>query len=526
VPLTTASEIIGAALALGAEKVKGVSDAELDLVATAVKVNARGLRNEIRAGRDPFGDAFCQMRSAEDRRPLGQTYTPAPVVEAMINWADDQGAAPARVIDPGTGSARYLVAAGRRWPKAQLIGADVDPLAALMARGHLAAAGFADRSVIALGDYRAMTPPLMDGRTLYLGNPPYVRHHQITPEWKAWLTTQAKRRGLKASALAGLHVHFFLATVRMGAPGDLGAFITAAEWLDTNYGSLVRELLLDGLGGTGVHVLEPEALPFADAAATGAITTFVLGSKPTSLKLRRVETVADLGRLDGGRLVSRKRLADAVRWSPLTRPTAKLPEGYVELGELCRVHRGTVTGANSVWVRSGTSSDLPEHVQHPAVTKAKELFTAGEELASAAQLRRVVDLPIDLDELEAADRKLVEKWLKRSDVKAARTGYIASARKAWWSVGMRTPAPILATYMARRPPAFVRNLADAGHINIAHGLYPRVALSVAQLDALARNLRSSVSLTQGRTYAGGLTKFEPREMERLPVPTPELLLTS
>jgi hypothetical protein len=26
----------------------------------------------------------------------------------------------------------------------------------------------------------------------------------------------------------------------------------------------------------------------------------------------------------------------------------------------------------------------------------------------------------------------------------------------------------------------------------------------------------------GRTYAGGLTKFEPREMERLLVPTPEL----
>ena len=41
-----------------------------------------------------------------------------------------------------------------------------------------------------------------------------------------------------------------------------------------------------------------------------------------------------------------------------------------------------------------------------------------------------------------------------------------------------------------------------------------------QLDALATLLRSTVSLTQGRTYAGGLTEFEPREMERLPVPLP------
>jgi hypothetical protein len=30
-------------------------------------------------------------------------------------------------------------------------------------------------------------------------------------------------------------------------------------------------------------------------------------------------------------------------------------------------------------------------------------------------------------------------------------------------------------------------------------------------------------MNDGRTYAGGLTKFEPREMERLLVPRPELL---
>ncbi len=84
-------------------------------------------------------------------------------------------------------------------------------------------------------------------------------------------------------------------------------------------------------------------------------------------------------------------------------------------------------------------------------------------------------------------------------------------------------APIQATYMARRPPVFVRNLGKARHLNIAHGLYPREKIPARTLDQLAAYLRESVTLDLGRTYAGGLTKFEPKEMERLLVPDLVLL---
>ena len=77
--------------------------------------------------------------------------------------------------------------------------------------------------------------------------------------------------------------------------------------------------------------------------------------------------------------------------------------------------------------------------------------------------------------------------------------------------------------MARRPPAFVRNLCGARHINIAHGLYPREAMPDATLDALATFLRENVAQSAGRTYAGGLTKFEPKELERIAVPPLEVL---
>jgi adenine-specific DNA-methyltransferase len=520
--LGSEAELVGVALALGAEGVDGWSRDEAKLV-SALKPPTPPMhyvseaREAIAAGLDPLGEAFTSLRSPGVRRRLGATYTPAEIIASMLDWADSEGQ-PERVVDPGAGSGRFAVAAGRRFPNAEVIAVEIDPLAAILARAHLAAAGLSRRSRVIVGDYRAFRPEKIDGQTLYVGNPPYVRHHQIDRHWKEWLVATARARGLRASQLSGLHVHFFLATLAHAAPRDYGAFITSAEWLDVNYGALVRDLVLDGLGGHAIHLLEPAALPFEDAATTAAITCFRIGEKPRSVRLRRVRSVRELGGLDRGQPVGRDRLAAAHRWTPLTRPARRVPEGYVELGEICRVHRGAVTGANAIWTVEPGSTPLPEGVLFPSVTRARELFEAATVLAQADHLRLVIDIPPDLDVFGGDDRAAIERFLRSARRQGAANGYIAQHRSAWWSVGLPRPAPILATYMARRPPVFVRNLAQARHINIAHGIYPREPMEAAVLDALAAHLRRSVSVEHGRTYAGGLTKFEPREMERLPIP--------
>ena len=442
----------------------------------------------------------------------------------MVDRAADIGD-PVRVIDPGTGSGRYLLAAARRFTKAALVGVELDPVAALMARANLAAAGCAGRAQIVLGDYRETGLGKIDGRTLYIGNPPYVRHHLVDRRWKRWLVEQAAAYGLPASQLAGIHIYFFLATVLTASKGDFGAFITSAEWLDVNYGSLLRRLFVGPLGGQRIVVVEPTAQPFPDAITTAAITYFEIGSRPESVKLKRVARTEQLAEPNGGRSVQRARLEDEARWSHLTRRSCEAPEGFVELGELCRVHRGQVTGANKIWIAGPHSQGLPDSVLFPSVTRAKELFVAGDDLTDASLLRRVIDIPAELEALDSEIRKCIEAFLAKARQWGANAGYVANNRRAWWSVGLRQPAPILATYMARRPPAFVRNSAAVRHINIAHGLYPRGPMSEAVLDRLANYLSRSTSLTQGRTYAGGLTKFEPREMERLMVPSPEQLAT-
>lgn len=415
--------------------------------------------------------------------------------------------------------------AHRAFPEAELIGVEVDPLAALIARANLNVAGLAAKAKIIVSDYRNVELAEVPGPTLYVGNPPYVRHHLIEPHWKDWLQERATRLGYRSSGLAGLHVHFLLATVLGARKGDYGALITSAEWLDVNYGCLVRDLFLGRLGGTGITVIDPTARPFPDAATTAAITTFAIDTHRASFSFRRVSRLRQLGSLGRGREVRRERVAAEQRWSHLTRVQVDVPEGFIELGELFRVHRGQVTGANRVWIAGEHSIGLPASVLFATVTRARELIGAGTVLTDDSRLRRVIDLPVDLSTLDRAERAAVEAFLKKAAAAGADRGYVARNRRAWWAVGLREPAPLLATYMARRPPAFVRNLVAARHINIAHGIYPRERVSDEFLTGLVKYLGGAVDVARGRTYAGGLTKFEPREMERLPIPSPASLIT-
>jgi hypothetical protein len=294
--------------------------------------------------------------------------------------------------------------------------------------------------------------------------------------------------------------------------------VTAAEWLDVNYGNVLRSMLADGLGGSCLHVLDPAAMPFEDATTTAAITCFKVGDRPKVLNVRAVSSADQLGDLCAGSPIPWARAAETRRWSVFVRGAPSPPMDHVELGELFRVHRGQVTGANGVWIHGEHSRNLPGRFLVPAVTRAKELLVAGEILAGDAHLRRIIDLPVDFGDLELTEKRAIKRFLDWARQQGADKTYIAKHRSPWWAVGLRQPAPILCTYMARRTPAFVRNLCGARHINIAHGLYPREPLDDRELMTIVAWLTGNVGIEAGRTYAGGLVKFEPREIERIPVP--------
>jgi adenine-specific DNA-methyltransferase len=117
-------DLISAALALRAEEVRCWPSQEQRLVRGTTPLDERcavPLAGDIARGKDPLGETFTRLRAAEQKRQDGATYTPLPIVKAMLGWAASY-AKPLRIVDPGVGSGRFLLAAAKCFPEAELFG--------------------------------------------------------------------------------------------------------------------------------------------------------------------------------------------------------------------------------------------------------------------------------------------------------------------------------------------------------------------------------------------------------------------
>ncbi len=474
------------------------------------------IRRQIKQGEDPLGEAYARIFSPEKRRSTGTTFTPARIINQMFDLAARLVQDPGLIVDCGAGSGRFTIAALRQYRKARVLACEINPLLALITRANARVVGLDSRLEVVLGDFRELKLPRRATPTLFIGNPPYVRHHDIEPHWKEWYQEELARHHITGSQLAGLHLHFFLKARQLGQPGDAGCFITSAEWLDVNYGKDLRKLLLNGLGGHTVHLFPAAQQLFADALTTSAITTFQVGQ--THHGMGFTEANDQPRRLT--HWVPTQELQQARAWSSFARPLRQTaPEATATLGDYFLIHRGQVTGANHLWIANKTTPPLPASCLFPAITHAKEIIRlGGGPLRDSSQLQRVIDLPADLAVLPARDRRMVEAFVIWAKAQGGTDSYIAQHRKPWWRVKLKAPPSIIMTYMGRRPPVFARNLANARLLNIAHGLYPKRPIDDSTLDALVTWLNEHVLLSSGRAYAGGLIKFEPGEAMRIPIP--------
>lgn len=464
---------------------------------------------------DAEAELFCARTTPLSRREQGITFTPDWLVQTMLDHAASTGAFDT-IVDAGAGTGRFALAAARRFPRASVIAVELNEDLAGVLRSKVRDAGLGARIQVIGADYRAL-PLEPRGRTLFVGNPPYVRHHDIAEVWKRWYHDGMQAQGIKASQLAGLHAHFMLRSMQLMRPGDALSFVTSAEWMDNGYGSALRELLTTHPAGRLRSLwLAPADEPvFPDALVSAVVIEAGATAGADEVQL---------GRLMGRRCVPTRcvdsaRLRCSAQWSMLCQPGDIAAGEGIELGELFRITRGQVTGMNEAWILPADACAAMRGLAVPAVTRAREIIDGTVLVADARQrLRCVADLPVDIDVLDGEQREAADRIIERARRLGADRSYVARQRKAWFAVGMREPPAAFVSYMGRRPPVFSANPQRVSFLNIAHGLYPRQAIAMADLNRMLDHLNVHTPLYSGRVYGGGMAKFEPSDVARLRLP--------
>jgi adenine-specific DNA-methyltransferase len=84
----------------------------------------------------------------------------------------------------------------------------------------------------------------------------------------------------------------------------------------------------------------------------------------------------------------------------------------------------------------------------------------------------------------------------------------------------KAPAPILATVFSRKKMRFIYNKARALNLAAFHCIYPNFkqeTMVKALLAYFVSDISRELMTIQRRVYGGGLYKFEPRDLENIPV---------
>lgn len=476
-------------------------------------------------GRDIVGEAYQRVVSAGARRGAGQFFTPLWVGRAMAHWLLSEPTS--IVLDPGCGSGSLLIASSleRTDQSVRLIGLDSDPLAVEMANTTGSIRGIEAMEVRA-GDF--LLDPIAETPDGIICNPPFTRHHDVSPTVKAAIHEGFEERlGIRFSRLSSLHVLFLVRALEISSEDARLAFITPSHWLEMGYGREVKRFVLERASVEAIVRFPAEHLLFPGVSTTASITLFRKGAAPGLTRILECDglsaaTTFIASGLRGEATEQDLRLDAETSW---TRRPVRRAKG-IRLETLARVHRGVATGCNSFFVLSDARRKglgLQRSSLLPCLASPKH-FTWNQ-----MRLADLEDLPDDVPRWLLAPTRERESGPLRRYLDAGRADlgvtdrYLVASRvksgRRWFEVEVPDEAPILFSYFNRAKARFVRNSAEAVPLNSWLVIRPRPGVDPDDLFELLCSARVIDRLRDGaRVYGRGLWKLEPTQLSEAWLP--------
>ena len=508
----------------------------MDMGAQNKRYGEIGRLRSIEYSRRLIQKTIDESKEIAERRKYGQFSTPFGLAKEMASYGISLlSGREIAFLEPCIGSGAFysalLDAAGADYEIPRATGIEIDANYYECARNLWGSTGIE----LVNEDFARAEPK--DKYNFVVTNPPYVRHHYITQAEKAFLLEREREEtGVALSGLSGLYCHFILLTHKWLAPDAVCGWLIPSEFMDVNYGTAIKEYLLNRVHLLRIHRYDPENSMFSDALVSSCALWF---------KNERIDGDYEIEFSFGGthtapirsRNIKRSDLIQERKWTRFPEKEIRNGEDIGEtLGDFFRIKRGLATGDNSFFIMpldkiaelGMDMSFFKPILPSPRYLKTDLVYADDNGIPQIEPQYFLLDCELSEREIE---EKYPATWdYLQSGIEQTSRKYLCKSRKKWYWQEQRAATRFLCSYMGRgkkdsSPIRFILNLSDAIVTNSYLMLYPKEHLqqaisenpsAVYKIWETLKKINGNAIEEAGRVYGGGLKKIEPKELAKVP----------
>lgn len=469
---------------------------------------------------------YSKLTTIEHRKKFAQFFTPFPIASLMTKWILGNNNVKT-VLEPAFGLGVFSRAILSQNKEVRIKGYEIDLNIYEKAKAFF----YGQENVsIVLQDYI-----YNDWGSKYDGiicNPPYFKFHDY--DNKNILKEIETKLNCKLNGFTNLYTLFLLKSIFQLNENGRAAFIIPSEFLNSDYGKLVKTQLIKSKTLRHIIVINFEENVFDDALTTASIILCANDNQAEKVQFSNVHSLNDLEKIEQAistypnfskpnETISFSELNPEIKWRAYyQKQNSTKFKHLVPFTNFGKVVRGIATGANEYFIfnkSKATDFSIPDKYLLPCVCKAvdiKKSFFTKEDFQILKENERDAFLFNATDKLNDG----VEKYLQKGVDEEIDKKYLTSSRSPWYSLENRTPSPIWVSVFNRNGLKFVRNEANISNLTTFHCIYPSKAnlFSKVNIDLLFAYLLTDVAKQifedNRREYGNGLQKFEPNDINK------------
>ena len=469
---------------------------------------------------------YSKSISIEHRKKFAQFFTPYPIANVMVAWILGNKCLKT-VLEPAFGLGIFSRAILNYNYQIHIKGFEVDETIYAKAMQY-----FEDLENvnIHLQDYM-----YSDWNNKYDGiicNPPYFKFHDY--DNKNILIEVERNLKCKLNGFTNLYTLFLLKSIYQLKPNGRCAYIIPSEFLNADYGKLVKDYLIKSKVLRHIIVIDFEENVFDDALTTASIILCANDNQSDKVTFSNIKSLQDLSKIENiiaeypnfsnrEQTYTFTELNPENKWKSYYQKQNSIQfKNLVPFSTYAKVVRGIATGSNEYFtfnISKAKEYAIEEKNLLPCICSAKDAKTAFFTSKDFENLKKN-DKTVFLFNAQNSIDKNINFYIQKGEKEKINKRFLTANRTPWHSLENRKPAPIWVSVFNRTGLRFIRNEANISNLTSYHCIYPKQTdlFKIINIDLLfaylLTNTAKKIFEDNCRQYGNGLQKFEPNDLNK------------